>query len=106
MKVPRKPQNAHRSMNKRSLRNLAHRLPAPAKGNGRVQVAAKRVLSLAEEVSTADAIQFSHVRRILLAGLPLKPQHYRAVRRALRQIGAIPVGRGGGMGRPTLWRLR
>src|SRR4029077_16783469 len=94
-----------RPRNPASLQNLAQRPARPAQGNGRVQVAAKRVLDLFPEVSTAQAIEFSHAARILLHGLPLKPQHYRAVRRALRQVGAIPVGRGGGMGRPIVWRL-
>jgi len=35
----------------------------------------------------------------------LMPHDYKAARRALARI-AVPVGHGGGSGRPMLWRLR
>jgi len=99
------PERANAARKAQYLRNLAQRPEKPALGNGRVQIAAKRLLGLMEEVSTAEVAQWSHARRLLLNGLALEPQHYRAVRRALRQVGAIPCGRGRGMGRPTVWRM-
>src|SRR5262249_48976861 len=44
-------------------------------------------------------------RKQLLHGGRLAPHDYRLARRALALI-AEPIGRGGGMGRPILWRLR
>src|SRR5262245_23600244 len=98
--------NANGAGKARRLRNLRHRLPAPARGNGRVERAAKRVLDLFGEASTADVAAFSHAERILLHGQRLGSNHYETIRDAIRRTGAIPVGRGGGMGRPIRWRLK
>jgi len=86
-------------------RNLAQRLPKPALGRGRLQVAARRVLMLGGgTATTAEVAQRGDVRR-LMGGGRIGPHQYRKIRRALAEI-ADPIGRAGGMGRPLIWRLK
>lgn len=86
--------------NIRYPRNLAQRLPKPAQGTAACNGPPS------SSCPSRDGYD-STGRRIepCSAGLRLGPQHYRAVRRALRHVGAEPVDRGGGRGRPTIWRL-
>jgi hypothetical protein len=56
-------------------------------------------------LSTADVVEVAFARKQLLHGRRLEPHDYRLARRALELI-AEPIGRGGGMGRPMLWRLK
>ena len=87
-------------------RNLAQRPVRPAAGNGRLQRAVRRALLVGDgEVTTAQVADWGYVRRLLVQSA-LEPQHYRHLRRALRQIGAVPIGRAGGRGRPTIWRFK
>ena len=64
-----------------------------------------RLFDTASTVTTAEAAEWGYARQILLLGRRLRPADYEACRRALMQIGAIPVGRNGGRGRPTVWRM-
>jgi len=73
----------------------------PCLGRGKLQVVIRRLFLLSDVISTADVSRTRHCRR----RTPLNAGNYAAVRRTLRQV-ADPVGRGGGRGRPTLWRLR
>jgi hypothetical protein len=84
-------------------RNLSRRLPAPAKGNGRVQRQCRRAL-LAHDgpISTSVAICWSY--RELMWGAPSKDSLSRAVRHALISIGAVKIARS--PGRPWLWKLQ
>jgi hypothetical protein len=50
--------------------------------------------------STAELVSWCWVRRTAF-----RPRHYERVRRYVREI-AVPCGRGGGRGRPLLWRQR
>jgi hypothetical protein len=68
--------------------------------NGRVKVAARRLFLLSDTISTGDLRAFAYCRRPRVG-----PGYYAWLRRVLRGI-AVPIGRGGGRGRPTLWRLR
>jgi hypothetical protein len=71
-----------------------------------VQVAAQRAfIGRKAPVSTADVVRFAYCRKYLLRGRRPDPQDYRIARKALELI-ADAVGRGGGQGRPWLWRLR
>jgi hypothetical protein len=60
---------------------------------------------LRDVLTTADVAELAFARKRLLHGRRLEPHDYRLARRALELI-ADPVGRGGGRGRPLLWRLR
>src|SRR5262245_55128173 len=91
--------------NSRRLRNLAHRPAKPAEGRGRCQTAVQRLLSLSDSVTTAEAGEWTHARRMLLHGQRLLPGHYRTIRDAIRRAGGKAVGRGAGRGRPTVWRM-
>jgi hypothetical protein len=64
-----------------------------------------RLFDIASTVTTAEAAEWGYARQILLHGKRLRPADYEACRRALQQIGAIPVGRGNGRGRATVWRM-
>jgi hypothetical protein len=88
----------------RSQRKIPQRPERPALGRGRVQIGARRAFVCGEIISTADAAQFAYCRKTLLHGRQLEPHDYRLVRRALELI-AVPIGRGGGRGRPMRWRL-
>jgi hypothetical protein len=76
------------------------RPPLTLHRNGRVKVAARRLFLLSPLVSTGDLRAFAYCRRPRVA-----PGYYAWLRRVLRDI-AEPIGRGGGRGRPILWRLR
>jgi len=79
---------------------------APARGRGRLQVAARRGFYLSDVVSTAEIAQAAYAHRILLHGKRIEPCHYRFVRRALSLI-AEPIARSDkGPGRPMLWRFK
>ena len=83
------------------MRKLPQRLPQPALGRGRLQIAAERVLSYGT-TTTAIAASYGYALK-LHQRRALTPRDYEAVRRALRQAGAVPIGRAGGQGRPTIW---
>ncbi|PWT84404.1 MAG: hypothetical protein C5B56_15640 [Proteobacteria bacterium] len=75
----------------------------PGRGRGRIQRAIRRKAFLSGGfVSTGDVARAAFVRRLLLHGRRLRPDHYRQVRRILRLI-AIPIGRA--PGRSILWKL-
>jgi hypothetical protein len=86
------------------VRKFPQRPPKPALGRGRLQIAARRGFYSNDVVTTGEIAQAAFVRRLLLHGQRLRPDHYRQVRRVLAAI-AIPIGRGGGRGRPMLWQL-
>jgi hypothetical protein len=90
----------------RSLRNLSRRLPRPAWGRGRVQVACRRALLVHGTASTSDVIEWAYARQLLILGDRRRNDFNRAVRRALVAIGAVKMGRAKTIGRPWLWRLR
>ena len=50
-----------------------------------------RLFDTASTVTTAEAAEWGYARQILLLGRRLRPADYEACRRALMQIGAIPV---------------
>jgi hypothetical protein len=64
-----------------------------------------RLFDIARTVTTAEAAEWSYARQILLQGKRLRAADYEACRRALQQIGAQPIGRNGGRGRPMVWRM-
>jgi hypothetical protein len=82
---------------------LAH----PTRGSrlrGRIQVAARRALITNDgTATTAQVAAWAYARKLLRRRLG--KSDYRHVRRALDQI-AERVGRGGGRGRPILWRAK
>jgi hypothetical protein len=89
----------------RSLRKLPQRLPKPALNRGRLQRAARRLQWIGDgTTTTAIAASYGYALK-LHQGRGLTPRDYEAVRRALRQAGAVPIGRAGGRGRPTIWRF-
>jgi hypothetical protein len=53
----------------------------------------------------ADVVRWGYVRKVVLRGRRIEPGNYRQVRGALSEI-ADPIGRGGGRGRPLIWRLK
>jgi hypothetical protein len=83
-------ERAQMSQNPRSRRNLTKRPAKPAKGNGRVQRACKRL---------AEAVQGPITTRMVYewAGGKWNAQ------RALQSIDAKQVGRAKTIGRPWLW---
>jgi hypothetical protein len=85
--------------------NLAHRPAKPAKNRGRIQKAARRVLLLLDgEATTRDVVNWGYCRKVQ-CGRRIEKANYRLVRRALDRI-ADRIGRGGGRGRPLLWKLK
>jgi hypothetical protein len=89
----------------RSIRKIPQRLPKPALGRGKLQIAAKRCFYAADVVSTAEVAQSAYVRRILMEGWRVRSDSYRRIRRVLAEI-ATPIGRSvRGPGRPMLWRF-
>jgi hypothetical protein len=92
-------------MNMETYPNLAHRPARPALNRGRVQVACRRaLLALGRAGSTSEVIAWTCARK-LLRGRRVGRHDYRAARRALDRI-ADRVGRGGGRGRPILWKVK
>jgi hypothetical protein len=90
----------------RNHRNLLRRPPKPALGNGRIQKQAKVALWIADgEISTRDAMAWTHAKKVLLGIGRITDCDYELCRRALAAV-ADPVGRAGGRGRPTIWRAR
>jgi hypothetical protein len=86
--------------------NLAHRPEKPAQGRGRVQAAARRALRAHGGIATtAQAVEWAYVRKIVMRKRRIESSDYRHVRRALSEI-AERVGRAGGRGRPIVWQLR
>jgi hypothetical protein len=84
---------AHIANNPRSVQNLLLRPAKPAKGNGRVQKALKRLAQAVQrEISTSEGKAWTGSHRI-------------AVRHALTSLGARIVGRAKTVGRPSLWLL-
>jgi hypothetical protein len=86
-----------------SRRNRLRRLAKHAKGNGRLQKAARRMFEMTGEdtCSTSDLVEWC-----------LWPPDQRrwnarnvAARRALMSIGAVEVGRARTTGRPIVWAI-
>src|SRR5262245_42914263 len=94
--------HTRRSKNPRSLRNLTLRLPAPTKGNGRIQKACLRSLWALGEASTSEIMQWACCMK-LHRGDRVFNHDYRTCRRALAAIGAIKIGRAKTIGRPWIW---
>src|SRR5262249_16618367 len=89
-----------------TLRNLRHRPAKPALRRGRIQKAAERLLrDIGPTATTREVAEWGYAREILICGKRLRPADYEACRRALRQIGALPVRRAAGRGRPWVWQL-
>jgi hypothetical protein len=87
-----------------TYRNLRKKPAKPALGRGRLQRMARRAFHAAgEELSTTQIADWAYVRR---RGSPLPLGLYWSLHRALRQIGAVPIGRARTRGRPTVWRLK
>src|SRR5262249_50083507 len=77
----------------RPTRKMSQRPPKPALGRGRLEVAARRVPWIGDgTTTTAIAASYGYARK-LHQGRGLTPRDYEAVRRALRSLGAVPVGR-------------
>ena len=82
-------------------------MPKPAKGNGRLQRACRRVLWAHDgQCSTSVIIDWCYARRLLILGERRRNGFNVAVRRALEAISAERCGRAATIGRPILWRLR
>ena len=97
--------DTRRSASRKSakLRNVRKRPAKPALGRGRLQRLARRAfLAEGEELSTTAVLNWAYARR---RGSPLPLGLYWALHRALRQIGAMPIGRAATIGRPLIWRL-
>ena len=86
--------------------NLAKRPAKPAQNRGRIQrqIRVAFVTLGKSTLTTAELAELTHGHLAPL-GKKLSPDHYRHIHRACLQIGAMPAGRAGGRGRPTLWRL-
>src|SRR5437660_9568726 len=87
--------------------NLAKRPAKPAQNRGRIQrqIRVAFVMLGKSTLTTAELAEFTHGHLTLL-GKKLSPDHYRHIHRACWQIGAVPVGRTGGRGRPMIWRWK
>src|SRR5215469_9507746 len=87
-----------------ALTNIAQRRPPkPSQGRGRIQRMAQRLFILGATITTRQVAEWAYVEPLLLCGKRLQPHDYRHCRRALRQLGATPIGRGGGRGRAMRW---
>ena len=87
--------------------NLRRRPPTPAKARGSIQRAIRRgfVASGAEALTSAQIYDWTHSRRRQSRRKKLPFGVYSRTLRTLRAM-CDPVGRGSGVGRPILWRLR
>jgi hypothetical protein len=87
--------------------NLRKRPPAPAKDRGPVQRAIRRAFAASgTKALTSSAIyEWTHVRRRRGCCKSMPFGIYSRTLRTLRTM-CDPVGRGPGIGRPILWRLR
>ena len=87
--------------------NLRKRPRTPAKGRGAVQRAIKRAFAAtsASALTSTQIYDWAHARRRLGRR---KSMPFGVYSRTLRTLRAMcdPVGRGSGVGRPILWRLR
>src|SRR5262245_39457541 len=79
-----------------------HRPPQPALDSGRVQKRIRRAYVATGKLvlSTSELMRWTHPRP---GGN--RHNHRRAIRGAAKRY-CVPVGRGSGVGRPILWRLR
>jgi hypothetical protein len=98
--MARNSQNAKTMRPKTELHpNLSKGPAKPALGNGRLQVQCRRALAAFDGlVSTGDCYNWCYPRHDRRQASP-----YWRIWRALRQIGAVRVGRAKTMGRPWLW---
>jgi hypothetical protein len=87
-------------------RNFILRPPRPAKGNGRLQKIARRLLAIHGTASTSDLISWAYRKPLWRKGERSKVQFNIAARYAMRTIGATAIGRAKTRGRPWLWQLR
>jgi hypothetical protein len=84
--------------------NLRHRPAKPAYRNGKHQRLVERALHSLGVASTAQFCTWCYAESWYRTG-SLRHWHYEAARRALRQMGAVPIGRGEGSARPIMWML-
>jgi hypothetical protein len=92
-----------RNPNPRFQRNLLRRLERPAYRNGKIQKMCERAMSGLIEADTRQIACWVYCE-IAHRGDRFQDHHYYAVRRAMRSMGYVPVGRGGGQGRAIVWR--
>jgi hypothetical protein len=85
--------------------NLRRRLPAPAKGRGRLQIQVRRAFMVGGPVLTTSQVYASCYARKRLLSERISQRHRHSVWRILRTI-ADPIGRAETIGRPVLWRLK
>ena len=87
--------------------NLRRRPPTPAKARGSIQRAIRRAFAAsgAETLTSSQLYDWAYVRRRLGRCKTLPDGVYSRVLRTLKVM-CDPVGRGPGIGRPTLWRWR
>lgn len=87
--------------------NLRKRPPAPAKNRGRIQIRIKRAFtaSRAKVLTSSEIYSWTHTRRRLGRRKSMPFGVYSRTLRTLRTT-CDPVGRGPGIGRPIMWRLR
>jgi lysozyme family protein len=81
----------HANPSNRRLRNLAKRPARPAYRNGRVQRMVERAIEALRLANTVEIMKWAYVER-LHRGEGFERHHYRAALRALRQMGAVPIG--------------
>jgi hypothetical protein len=102
------PPEAYRCANARTrlkiptwCRNFRRRLPAPARGRGRMQRQIARAFAVhGPEVTSSQVYDWVFTRRRRASQL-----RRHGVWRILMLV-AVPVGRAPTIGRPILWRLR
>jgi len=81
--------------NPQPYRNLTHRPPKPALGNGKTQQSLRRCfLAYNGPISTSEALEWLY---------PLVRPDCSNVKKALLSIGAVKLKRLGGSARPLLW---
>ena len=90
----------HRFPEMHRPRKILQRLPQPGLNRGRVQRAARRLFLLSDTVSTGDLRRAAYPRRRRVSS-----GNYASMHAVLAGM-AVRVCRGGGQGRPLLWRLR
>jgi hypothetical protein len=77
-----------------------HRPPRPSLNNGKVQRAVRRGFIVKAVLSTTELLEWTHPR-----GRGTGHNRRRSVRRVCERY-CIRVGRGAGVGRPILWKLK
>jgi len=89
-----------------NLANLLRRPAKPAKGRGRIQLAAQRVLWLFGTATTSDVINYAYAHRLVILGERRRNTLNVCSRRAMKSIGAVKVRRlKASRGCPWVWKL-